>query len=89
MNNKIIYQNEINNNQNNQSNNNTKSENSNNSSMRHNNSKIKKEKIVIDIPDKKEKKNKDKLQIQSIEELHYFFVDTLQKGKNFSIILDK
>ena len=57
--------------------------------MRHNNSKIKKEKIVIDIPDKKEKKNKDKLQFQSIEELHYFFVDTLQKGKNFSIILDK
>ena len=89
LNNKIIYQNEINNNQNNQSNNNTKSENSNNSSMRHNNSKIKKEKIVIDIPDKKEKKNKDKLQFQSIEELHYFFVDTLQKGKNFSIILDK
>ena len=89
LNNKIIYQNEINNNQNNQSNNNTKSENSNNSSMKHNNSKIKREKIVIDIPDIKEKKNKDKLQFQSIEELHYFFVDTLQKGKNFSIILDK
>ena len=89
LNNKIIYQNEINNNQNNQSNNNTKSENSNNSSMRHNNQKIKKEKIVIDIPDKKEKKNKDKLQFQSIEELHYFFVDTLQKGKNYSIVLDK
>ena len=89
LNNKIIYQNEINNNQNDQSNNNTKSENSNNSSMRHNNSKIKKEKIVIDIPDKKMKKNKDKLQFQSIEELHYFYVDTLQKGKNFSIILDK
>lgn len=89
LNNKIIYQNEINNNQNNQSNN-TKSENSNNSSsLRHNNSKIKREKIVIDIADKKPKKNKDKLQFQSIEELHYFFVDTLQKGKTFSVILDK
>ena len=87
LNNKIIYHNDINNNQ---SNNNTKSENSNNSStMRHNNSKIKKEKIVIDIADKKPKKNKDKLQFQSIEELHYYFVDTLQKGKNFFKILDK
>jgi hypothetical protein len=89
LNNKIIYQNDNNNINNNQSSNN-KSENSNNSSsMRHNNSKIKKEKIIIDIADKKSRKNNEKIKFQSIEELHYFYVDTLQKGKAFSIKLDK
>ena len=82
LNNKIIYQND--NNNNNQNSN--KSENSNNSSsMRHNNSKIKKEKIIIDIADKKPKK---RAEFQSIEELHYFIVDTLQKGKYFSLKLE-
>ena len=57
--------------------------------MRHNNSKIKKEKIIIDIADKKSRKNNEKIKFQSIEELHYFYVDTLQKGKAVSIKLDK
>ena len=86
LNNKIIYQNNqsnTNNNTNQSSNN--KSENSNNSSMRHSNSKIKKEKIVIDIADKKPKK---RAEFQSIEELHYFIVETLQKGKYFSLKLE-
>ncbi len=84
LNNKIIYQNvEKNNNEHND-----KSETSNNSStMRHNNSKIKKEKIVIDIADKKPKKEDE--DYGSIEELHFLFVDTLQKGKIFAIKLDK
>ena len=84
LNNKIIYQNvEKNNNEHN-----NKSETSNNSStMRHNNSKIKKEKIVIDIADKKPKKEDE--DYGSIEELHFLFVDTLQKGKIFAIKLDK
>jgi len=89
LNNKIIYQNDKNNNNNitNQSSNN-KSENSNNSStMRHSNSKIKKEKIIINSTDKNPK-NDEKINIQSIEELHYFFVKTLQKGKIFSFKLD-
>ena len=84
LNNKIIYQNvEKNNNEQN-----TKSDTSNNSStMRNNNSKIRKEKILIDITDKKINKNKG--DIQSIEEIHFFYVDTLQKGKNIAIKLDK
>ena len=89
LNNKIIYQNDKNNNNNitNQSSNN-KSENSNNSStMRHSNSKIKKEKIIINSTDKNPK-NDEKINIQSIEELHYFFVKTLQKGKIYSFKLD-
>ena len=88
LNNKIIFQNvdknKNNNNENNQSN---KSENSNsnsNSTMKHNNSKIKKEKIVIDT----EKHDKPNEKFQSIEELHYFLVDILQKGKNYAIELD-
>ena len=89
LNNKIIYQNDNSNNNNNNQNSN-KSDNSNNSSsMRHNNSKIKKEKIIIDIADKKSRKNNEKINFQSIEELHYFYVDTLQKGKAASIKLDK
>ena len=86
LNNKIIYQN----NQTNNNRNNNKGENSNNtSSIKHNNSKIKKEKIVIDTIDKKQKKNNEKLEFRSMEELHYFFVDTLQKGKTFALKLDK
>ena len=90
LNNKIIFQNvdkngnKISNFENNQSN---QSENSNNnaSSLKHNNSKIKKEKIVIDT----EKCVKQTENFQSIEELHYFFVKTLQNGKNYAIKLDK
>ena len=90
LNNKIIYQNEQNNN-NNQSNNNNKSEisNNNNSSMKNNNSKIKKEKIIIETVNKKQKNNNEKNKFQSIEELHYYFVEALQKGKAFSVNLDK
>ncbi len=55
--------------------------------MRHNNSKIKKEKIIINITDKNQKKE-EKINIQSIEELHYFYVQTLQRGKAFSFKLD-
>ena len=75
LNNKIIYQ---------------KSENGNNTSIiRHNNSKIKKEKIVIDIADKKQKKNNENIEFVSIEELHFFLIGTLQKGKKFAFKLDK
>ena len=62
--------------------------NNNSSSMHHNNSKIKKEKIVIETGDKKPNNNKNE-NFQSIEELHYFYVDTLQRGKNYAIQLDK
>ena len=89
LNNKIIFQNvdknadKNNNNENSQSN---QSENSNNiSSMKHNNSKIKKEKIVIDTV----KNVKQKEKFQSMEELHFFYVETLQSGKNYAIQLDK
>ena len=91
LNNKIIY-NQIdknNQNKNDAQSKNNKSENSNNnSSMHHNNSKIKKEKIVIDTAEKKQT-NKKSENFQSIEELHYFYVDTLQKGKKYAIKLDK
>ena len=75
LNNKIIYSNE-------QNLKNKKNENSNNSS------KIKKEKIVIETVDKKPTINKNE-SFNSIEELHYFYVDTLQKGKNIANELDK
>ena len=72
-----------NNNENTQSN---KSENSNNvSTMKHNNSKIKKEKIIIDTEKPKNQNEK----FQSIEELHFFIIDTLQKGKSLAEDLDK
>ena len=91
LNNKIIY-NQIdknNQNKNNNNNKNNKSESSNNnSSMHYNNSKIKKEKIVIETVDKKPNVNNNE-NFQSIEELHYFYVGTLQRGKNIAIILDK
>jgi len=74
LNNKIIY--------NNEQMKNKKNENSNNSS------KIKKEKIVIETVDKKPSINKNET-FNSIEELHYFYVDTLQKGKNIANGLDK
>ena len=60
----------------------------NNSSMHHNNSKIKKEKIIIDTAEKKPIKKKSE-NFQSIEEIHYFYVSTLQRGKNYAIKLDK
>ena len=91
LNNKIIFQNVDKNNKNinntnNENNLNTTSENSNNTStMKHNSSKIKKEKIVIDT----EKHDKTKENFQSMEELHYFYVDMLQKGKKYVFDLDR
>ena len=86
LNNKIIFQNvDKNKNNINETNQSNKSDNSNDTNtMKHNNSKIKREKIVIDT----ERHEKQSGQFQSIEELHYFIVDTLQKGKNFAIELD-
>ena len=93
LNNKIIYNQIDKNNQNksnNQTNKNSENSNSNNnnSSVHYNNSKIKKEKIVIDTAEKKQNKNK-KEYFESIEELHYFYVDTLQRGKKYAKKLDK
>ena len=93
LNNKIIYNQIDKNNQNknnNQTNKNSENSNSNNnnSSVHYNNSKIKKEKIVIDTAEKKQNNNK-KENFQSIEELHYFYVDTLQRGKKYAQKLDK
>ena len=86
LNNKIIFQNvDKNKNSIHETNQSDKNESSNNiSSLKHNNSKIKKEKIVIDT----EKHEKQGGKFQSIEELHYFIVDTLQKGKSFAFELD-
>ena len=98
LNNKIIYNqmdkdknNPTRNNTNNKENKNNKSESSNNnSSMHYNNSKIKKEKIVIETVDKKPSISKNNNEnFESIEELHYFYISTLQKGKKFAIKLDK
>ena len=98
LNNKIIYNqmdkdnnNPSMNNTNNKENKNNKSEmsNNNNSSMHYNNSKIKKEKIVIETVDKKPISNNNNENFESIEELHYFYIKTLQKGKKYAIKLDK
>jgi hypothetical protein len=88
LNNKVIFNNSsTKNNQNKpdeQNQKNKKGENSNNTS------KIKKEKIVIETLDKKPSITISKTEtINSIEELHYFYVDTLQKGKNIAKELDK
>ena len=88
LNNKVIYKNSsTKNNQvktNELSQKNKKGENSNN------NSKIKKEKIVIETLDKKPSITISKTEtFNSIEELHYFYVYTLQKGKNIAKELDK
>ena len=93
LNNKIIYnQIDKNNNQNKNNfsikNNKTETNNNDNNSIHLNNSKIKKEKIVIETVDKKPIKNKVE-NFQSIEELHYFYVDIFQKGKIYAKILDK
>ena len=79
LNNKIIFQNVDNNVDNNNSINNI-------NTMKKNNSKIKKEKIIIDSTEKSKEKNEN---FQSIEELHFFIIDTLQKGKIFAQDLDK
>ena len=98
LNNKIIYNqmdknnnNPTRNNTNNKENKNNKSESSNNnSSMHYNNSKTKKEKIVIETVDKKPSiNNNNNENFESIEELHYFYIKTLQKGKKYAIKLDK
>ena len=88
LNNKVIFNNSsTKNNQNKpdeQNQKNKKGENSNNTS------KIKKEKIVIETLDKKPSITISKTEtFNSIEELHYFYVDTLQKGKNIAEELDK
>ena len=84
LNNKIIFQN------NNNENKSNKSDNSNSiSNMKHNNSKIKKEKIIIDTENQNNKKNENSLNFQSMEELHFFFVKTLQTGKIIEKDLDK
>ena len=86
LNNKVIFNNSTTKNNQNKTNEqnqkNKKGENSNN------NSKIKKEKIVIETLDKKPSISKTET-FNSIEELHYFYVDTLQRGKNIAKELDK
>ena len=84
LNNKIIFQN-VNPNKNIK---NIKKNNSINNVgvMKKNNSKIKKEKIIIDSTEKPKEKKEN---FQSIEELHFFIIDTLQKGKIFAQDLDK
>lgn len=87
LNNKIIYNNpseKSNQNKNNEQNQKNKT----NENSINNNSKIKKEKIVIETIDKKPNINKSET-FNSIEELHYFYVDTLQKGKKIADELDK
>lgn len=87
LNNKIIYNNpseKSNQNKNNEQNQKNKT----NENSINNNSKIKKEKIVIETIDKKPNINKRET-FNSIEELHYFYVDTLQKGKKIADELDK
>ena len=71
LNNKIIFQNVDNNN----------IDNNNINTIKKNNSKIKKEKIIIDSTEKPKEKNE---KFQSIEDLHFFIIDTLQKGKIFA-----
>lgn len=52
--------------------------------------KLRKKKIVIETLDKKPSITISKTEtFNSIEELHYFYVDTLQKGKNIAKELDK
>ena len=87
LNNKIIYNNSSekgNQNKNNEQN----QQNKTNENSVDNSSKIKKEKIVIETLDKKPSINKIET-FNSIEELHYFYVDTLQKGKKIANELDK
>ena len=87
LNNKIIYNNQSE--KNNQNKNGEKSLDKNvNSISSINSSKIKKEKIVIETVDKKPTISKSET-FNSIEELHYFYVDTLQKGKGIAKELDK
>ena len=86
LNNKIIYQTE--NNSNTNINNNT---NSNDSSIQYNNSKVKKEIIIIDRKDKKNSidNNQKNENAQTVEEIHYLYVKTIQNGKNLISQFDK
>ena len=87
LNNKIIYNNSSE--KGNQNKNNEQSQqNKTNENSINNSSKIKKEKFVIETIDKKPSINKNEA-FNSIEELHYFYVDTLQKGKKIANELDK
>ena len=86
LNNKIIFNNPSE--KSNQNKNNEQNQQNKNNENNINNSKIKKEKIVIETIDKKPNINKRE-SFNSIEELHYFYVDTLQKGKKIVNVLDK
>jgi hypothetical protein len=87
LNNKIIYQTE-NNSHVNINNTNT---NSNDSSIQYNNSKVKKEIIIIDKNDKKNSihNNQKNENAQTVEEIHYLYVKTIQNGKNLISQFDK
>ena len=90
LNNKIIYQTENNSHSNINNNNNTNT-NSNDSSIHYNNSKVKKEIIIIDKNDKKNNldNNQKNVNAQSVEEIHFLYVKTIQNGKNLISQLDK
>lgn len=87
LNNKINYQTQNNSNMNNNISNNA---NSINSSININSSKIKKDKIiVIDTIDKKNKNTISYNNAQSVEEVHYLYVNTIQNGKNLILKMEK
>jgi hypothetical protein len=90
LNNKIIYQTESNSHTNINNNNNTNT-NSNDSSIHYNNSKVKKEIIIIDKNDKKNSldNNQKNGNAQSVEEIHFLYVITIQNGKNLISQMDK
>lgn len=85
LNNKIIYQTE------NNSHANINNTNSNDSSIQYNNSKVKKEIIIIDKNDKKNSTdNNQKIgNAQSVEEIHFLYVKTIQNGKTLISQMDK
>ena len=94
LNNQIIYNQTDKNNQNNQNQINTinnkkikSDQNDNSKIIGRNNSKVRNEKIFIENIDKKEiSKNEN---FDSIEEVHFFYVRMLKKGKEYEIKLDK
>ena len=86
LNNKIIYNNSSEKNSRNKSKEQNQQSKTNENSI-NNISKIKKEKIVIETIDKKPFINKEET-FNSIEELHYFYVDTLQKGRTIANEMD-
>ena len=87
LNNKIIYNNSSEKSIQNKNNEQNQQKKTNENSI-NNSSKIKKEKMEIETIDKKPSINKNEA-FNSIEELHYFVVDTLQKSKKIANELDK